>query len=117
MSEIVHYIGKLKEVVPREGETLQEVAKKIYDQAGFTMSDYWKERFDGNWVKALCGETENYVRHNGRLFEVLQKISIDPDGDIANASENDDGTINYEVKYYNGGAGFNEAIDEALSKL
>ena len=33
------------------------------------------------------------------------------------ATQNDDGTIDYEVKYYNGGCSREEAIAEAVQKL
>ena len=35
--------------------------------------------------------------------------------DILRANRNDDGTVDFEIKYYNGGMGFREAIEESLS--
>ena len=37
--------------------------------------------------------------------------------DIQNAHDNGDGTIDYEVMYYNGGCSFNEAIEYALDDI
>ena len=37
--------------------------------------------------------------------------------DIQNAHDNGDGTIDYEVMYYNGGCSFNEAIEYALEDM
>ena len=39
------------------------------------------------------------------------------DEDIFNAHDNGDGTIGYEVMYYNGGCSFNEAIEYALEDM
>lgn len=88
MSETVHYKGKLTPT----GKTLAEFdpnADDIYDH-------YY-----------------NAVEIDGMVYTV-EKTDIDPDYDIFNSTKNEDGTIDFEVKYYNGGCGFNEAIDEAL---
>lgn len=50
-------------------------------------------------------------------MKLLKKISIDPDDDIFNATQNLDGTIDFHVMYYNGGCSFNEAIEEAISNM
>jgi hypothetical protein len=50
------------------------------------------------------------------LYE-LTKEEHDPEEDIIKAINNTDGTIEYELRYYNGGAGFSECLDAALDKL
>lgn len=89
MSEMVHYKGKLTPT----GKTLAEFdsdADDIYDH-------YYKA-----------------VEIDGMVYTV-EKESYELNDDIFESKKNDDGTIDFEVKYYNGGCGFNEAIDEALS--
>ena len=54
------------------------------------------------------------VEIDGQIYTV-EKEYADPDVDIFKSTKNDDGTIDFEVKYYNGGCCFNEAIDAALS--
>lgn len=92
MSETVHYKGKLTPT----GKTLQEIdpdAGNIYDLG-------YKE----------------YVVIDGAIYKADYR-EIDDYDDILNASKNEDGTYDFEVKYYNGGCGFNEAIDIAIDRL
>lgn len=56
---------------------------------------------------------ESAVEIDGLVYEV-EEVKIDPYDDIFESSKNEDGSINFEVKYYNGGCGFNEAIVYAL---
>lgn len=88
MSETVHYRGRLTPT----GKTLAEFdpnADDIYDH-------YYSA-----------------VEIDGMVYKV-EKVHVDPYGDIFESSKNEDGTIDFEVKYYNGGCGFNEAIGYAL---
>lgn len=59
---------------------------------------------------------EEFVVYNDVLYSVL-KEEIDMDEDIFIAKVNKNGDIDFEVKYYNGGCGFEEAIEEAIDKL
>lgn len=56
------------------------------------------------------------VEIEGQVFTV-ESEKIDPYDDIMRASKNDDGGYNFEVKYYNGGCSFDEAIEQAVSKV
>lgn len=89
MSETVHYKGKL---VPT-GKTLTE--------------------FDPN-ADDIYDHYERAVEIDGMIY-MVEKTDINPDEDIFRSTKNDDGTIDFEVKYYNACCSFNEAIDEALS--
>ncbi len=87
MSETVHYKGKLTPT----GKTLAEFnpdADDIYD----------------------C---DRAVEIDGLIYTVYYE-EVDDYDDIYTSTKNKDGTINFEVKYYNGGCGLNEAIDEAI---
>jgi hypothetical protein len=89
MSETEYFRGKL---IPT-GKTLEEfdpLAVDVYDL------------------------DEMAVEIKGKIFTV-EKENVDIYDNIFKATENDDGTIDFEVKYYNGSCGFNEAIDNALS--
>jgi len=50
---------------------------------------------------------------DGQVYKVEREYFEDSDS-IFKSSENEDGTIDFEVKYYNGGCGFSEALDYAL---
>lgn len=88
MSEDVHYKGKLTPT----GKTLKE-----FDPGAECITD---------------NHYYNAVEIDGQIFTV-EKVEIS-NSECFNSTENEDGTIDFEVKYYNGGCSFNEAIEEAL---
>jgi hypothetical protein len=116
MSDIVHYKGILWEIHPSEGKTLQGMAKQIFEDEGHDISDYSKEFYRGDWIKTLCGYSENYITFNYKLYQI-KSVEIDPNDDIITASLNEDGSIDFELKYYNGGASMKEAMASAMKKL
>tara|TARA_R110000824_G_C15048812_1_gene661209 strand:- start:601 stop:873 length:273 start_codon:yes stop_codon:yes gene_type:complete len=90
MSETKHYKGKL---IPT-GKTLDEfdcLAVDIYDLE------------------------DEAVLIDGLVFTV-EKTEFDECEDIFESVKNPDGTIDFQVKYYDGGCGFNEAIENALEE-
>lgn len=99
MSQTDHYKGKLTPL----GQSVEAFCNS--DE----IPDYYdsvSEWFDDNYYKsnfAICG-----------MVYSVQKEFVDEADDIFKSTKNQDGTIEFEVKYYNGGCGFNEAIDDAL---
>ena len=113
MSETVHYKGILTRVLPCDGETLQDIAKRILDHHNEIVEDY----YDGDYLDCLEDKFyQGYVVLDDKIYEV-EKKELDPDGNIFKASLYSDGTIEFEVKYYNGGCGFDEAIDHAIDNM
>ena len=53
------------------------------------------------------------IEINGEVYSV-DRDAVDQENDIYSSIKNDDGTISFEVKYYNGGCGFGEALETAL---
>ncbi len=108
MSETVHYKGKLKEVELLEGETFEMQCKRILGVESLGGYDSYSQRLseaihDDLYKKYLL------VGKN-KLYEVLELNEHDPDED--KFLINDD--LSFEVRYYNGGCSFNEAIDNAF---
>lgn len=104
MSDTVHYKGKLTPT----GKTI----------SGYIGDDYLKS---GDYSSAEDYFNDNYyqaaIEYDGHVFEVeKEEVDTDSDSDIFVSSKNKDGSINFEVRYYNGGCGFDKAIDEALKK-
>jgi len=89
MSDTVHYKGKLTPT----GKTLKE-----FDGEAGDIFDYY----------------ERAVEIEGMVYTVEKKV-LDPCDDIFLSTKNDDGTIDFEIKYYNGGCSFDEAIETALT--
>lgn len=109
MSETVHYKGTLIQVERLENETLEEQCKRLLNNAELpSWCDSYQEMLMDEFY-------EKYIVHNGILYHV-DKVDIDPDSDLFKASIGENGVINFEVRYYNGGCSFEEAIEEALDK-
>lgn len=88
MSETVHYKG----VLAPTGKTLSE-----FDPEADSIYDHY----------------EDAVEIDGLIYTVDKK-SIDLDFEIFQSKKSNDGAIHFETRYYNGGCGFNEAIENAL---
>ncbi len=59
---------------------------------------------------------EAVVASNG-VYKVIKSVEVDPDDDVYDASLNEDGTIDYFLRYYNGGCSFEEALLEAIERM
>ena len=114
MSEIVHYTGKITPVGKLLNETLEEQCKRILAEHNyFELNGYCD-----SWREMLYEELyERYVIACGEVYKVIEKNNKNMDYDIFNAHDNEDGTIDYEVMYYDGGCSFNEAIEYALEDM
>lgn len=109
MSEIKHYKGTLTKVEKLENETLEEQCKRILNYKDL-------ESYYDSYQEMLIDENdEQYIIHKDTLYKVEERKEIY--NDIFNAEKIDDNKISFEVKYYNGGCGFSEAMDEALNKI
>ena len=102
MSETEHVRGKL---IPTN-KTTQEF---IGDIEFYSYHSNAKEYFEDEFY-------EKAVEIDGKIF-IVDKKEIDPYEDIFESKLNDDGSIDFELRYYSGGCGFGEAIDCALEKL
>lgn len=107
MSETEHRVGKLTPV--EINGTIEETAEAILKADGVEPKEYYDTFLD----QLEDVGYRQYVITDGKIYKV-DMAEIDPYNDIFNATHNEDGTIDFEVKYYNGGCSFNEAIEEAI---
>ncbi|EKS4345002.1 hypothetical protein QB607_003005 [Clostridium botulinum] len=113
MSEMVQYKGKLIKLEKLNNETLEQQSERICKENNF----YKLPDFYYTWAECLTSELyERYYISNDSLYSI-ESEQVDPEYDMFNASLNKNGEIEFEVKYYNGGCGFNEALDEAMNNL
>ena len=112
MSEVDWYKGKLTRVNRKENETLEQLCRRILDK-----ENKFKRDWHDDYRDALLDECyESYTEIKGEIYRI-EKERKDECDDIFEAHKNEDGTINFEVKYYNGGCCLSEAIEIALRKL
>jgi hypothetical protein len=65
---------------------------------------------------SICNN-DTHVVDGDTIYEVVERSSNNTYDDIFEASRNEDDTIDFTVKYYNGGCCFSEAIEIALEGL
>ena len=100
MSETEHYTGKL---IPT-GKSVEQYME------GVEISKYCDTAIE-HFNEVL---SDDAIDVNGLVFEIKRE-RINPYEDIMLATKNEDGSYDFEVKYYNGGCGFGEAIETAIS--
>ena len=107
MSETVHYKGTLTVAERLEGETLEEQCKRLMEGCEL---DSW----NGSYREQLMDDGyEKYVIHNDILYSVEKKDI--GEYDCFSIVERKDGTLEFDVMYYNGGCSFDEAIEYAFN--
>ena len=112
MSEIVHYKGVATRINQPNDKTLIDVAKDILKERNKKIKDYYD-----NAIECLCDNYSHeffYHPKSQTLYKITKEDLVDEE--IIKAKPKIDGTIDYELKYYNGGAGFHECLEEAFDK-
>ena len=114
MSETVHYKGIAIKIEQPNDKTLLDVAKGILKERNYDIANHYD-----NAIECLTQEFyEEFFYHpkTQNLYKIT-KEGHDLEQEIIKADLMDDGTITYELRYYNGGAGFEECMEEAFDKI
>lgn len=105
MSETVHYIGKIPEIESVKGLPFKEAIDILSQSYDIEDLDYDSEYF-------YCYNVINLED----IFYHIEKYELDAYTDILNATPIDNG-YNFELKFYNGGCSFQEALETAICRL
>jgi len=110
MSDMEAHKGKL---VPMnlEGDTLEERAKDACSQLNIESTGAHE-----TWLECLHDRGYRKVYIRGNLIYEIKDTELDASG-FSEAEANNDGTINYSMLYYNGGASFDEVLDDAVDRI
>ena len=114
MSETVYYKGFATKIEHPNDKTAIDAAKKILKQRDVEIEDYYS-----NALECLCDNfyKEFFYHPKTDTLYQLDNTKHEPDEEIIRAHKNKDGVIEYELRYYNGGAGFEECLEKAFDKL
>lgn len=111
MSETVHYRGTAIKIKDDYLTTLG-IARKILDERQKT------EHVEaGSEIEYLCEVYSNEFFSYGQNLYRLKYENLDADDEIIKANELSNGSIEFELRFYNGGAGFEECLEEAFDKM
>ena len=114
MSETARYTGTAKKIENNSGKTTLQIAEEILKEMKIKVKSYHESA-----IECLCEMAEDsYFYHTGSdtLYQIT-KEKVEDYQDIMDATFGKNGVINYELKYYNGGCGFEEALDSAMDSL
>ena len=122
MSEIKHYVGKLKEVFPDPRETFEEMCHRILLEENVIgkdeiVEDYYYSEWsleENLYDKYIVTVDKDYEKH---LFIISEKKKVSDGCDVYNMHENVNGEYEYEVVYYDGGTSFDDAINFAYYEM
>ena len=67
-------------------------------------------------VELFRDEIENYVEVDGLIYEIVDDRDYG-DMDIFELNEGSNSNLDYTLRYYNGGCGYKEALERAISKF
>ena len=111
MSCIEYHFGKLKKV--DLGEVWLEIRlREIHGDKPY--DDYYDDLTE--FYESGGGMESGYIVIHGDLYEIQDK-KIENDYGFLEVQKDNDGTINYQVGYYNGGADLTEVLRAVLNKV
>ncbi len=110
MSDMEYHAGTAREIFPL-GKTVNEIISWLKSKGHIIDSvDEWT---DGNGNVGMYIESETVcVLFNNRFF-AIDDVNIE--NEII-AKKDKDGLFSYTLAWYNGGAGFDEVLEEAIKK-
>ena len=117
MSDYEHHRGRMVEVKSSATTSLNNICNAIANERGLEWTDYYEKYHKDDWITFICDKLDReYVYINERLYKV-DDTEIDPSDDIIIAERQSDGSITFELRFYNGACCFIEGLSEAVDKL
>ena len=111
MSDYEAHYGKIKKV--ETNLSCEEFAKQEFIK--LTGKDTIPSYCD-NFIEALRDESEEFYFVNSKIYRI-ENNELDSDSDIFQYKELEDSTIEYNLRFYNGGTGLSEQIEEILNQV
>ena len=114
MSRTELHIGKLRKIELKLDQSLEDFYKEKLKEIGITEL----RKYDNDWEDAFKDEfNEKYFIVNNIIWEAFEHEEKDDSDDIYELKSNEDGTLSFIMKFYNGGTCLSECIEEELEKL
>lgn len=114
MSKTVNYIGKIKEIkIPKNINLVEDVVKYLSEKFNISIEDFEMKNGD---ILYIDSDKIHYNYKTRTCYEVLEKEYVDHDEDYFIAKKENE-IISFNLKFYNGGCSFDEALSEAIEKI
>jgi len=115
MSDYETRKGKCKKITKDENESYSDFCTRIIKTYSSRSEDI--SNFDEEDLRWYIYDNSIAVLNNNDAYVIIHEDSIDDYQDIYNASKNEDGTIDFLLRYYNGGCSFDEALTTAIKNM
>lgn len=114
MSEQVCKTGKLKLVERYEEELWQQCKRILEKEYNMEFDDTYVPE---DYINDFIDETYlDYVLLDDNIYKIVELNDLEYDN-IYDLHNNKDGTMNFILRYYEGGESFEEAIEEAYERM
>ena len=111
MSRVETHKGKLTPL-DLAGDTLEDRARELCLQECIEM-----DKYENTWLETVmygdACRNRFFVHEKREVIFRKDDTEVDPDGFIE-CTVNDDGTYDYFISWYNGGAGMDEVLESAM---
>ncbi len=113
MSDYEGHYGKLRKVLSEPHESFEDLCLRIL-KTKITHVDGYDPIDPIEYIKDEL--YENYIIVKNQLFEIIEDHTQDDLDYFIKLYPNEDGTITFITRFYNGGCGFNEVLEGGLEK-
>ena len=115
MSDYETRKGKCKEVMKHEDESYSDFCIRLIKTYSSKKDDI--SNFDEEDLRLYLYDNDIAVLNKNYAYVIISEDNINDYTDIFNASKNEDGTIDFLLRYYNGWCSFDEALTTAIDKM
>jgi hypothetical protein len=117
MSDMEQHVGKLRKVQRNSGQSIEDWCREKCQDLGVPsmlpeLYDSWQET-----LKYHLDFYETYFFVNGEIWEAFDHTELDADSDLYQLTPNEDETLSFTMRFYNGGTNLSECIEAELKKL
>lgn len=112
MSQVETIKGKLRRVHNKEKAPMIDLMKMVLNEHNIKYDADDEDDIKDSFYDKFY---DDYVVVGDDMYHVENRVDLREE-DVFESFENEDGSIDFLVQYYNGGCSFGEAVEEALKK-
>jgi len=116
MSRTEHIKGKMRPLPQAEGETVEDQCKKILERDYPNVELDYPTKYDYKY-QLIDEAYEKYVITEYTIYEILEQKDIEDDDGYVTVTDNQDGTYEFDTRFYNGGTCLSEMLEMGLKKM
>ena len=111
MSDYESHTGKLRKLMPLEGETFEEQCQRLWLENGGHEDEYKPGELFSEYY-------EKYLNVNDTVWEIFDHEDLGEDEDMfCKLHPNTDGSYSFHTRFYNGGTYLAEMLSDEIEKL